>query len=141
MPVDPKPTGRVRDQEYLRKVKTLVCCVRADWRARFPRPSDCEGVTEAAHVGQRGKGRKCDDREAIPLCGKHHRMLDQALGGSLFAGRYATVEGVTVFVGLSGTNLKVARRLWLDEQIGRTQTEMRQREEMDLVLAREGIPF
>jgi hypothetical protein len=68
-------------------------------------------------------------------------MLDQALGGSLFAGRYATVEGVTVFVGLSGTNLKVARRLWLDEQIGRTQTEMRQREEMDLVLAREGIPF
>lgn len=30
--------------------------------------------TEAAHVGLRGLGQKCSDRETIPLCGYHHRL-------------------------------------------------------------------
>jgi len=29
--------------------------------------------TEAAHVGERGLGQKCSDRETIPLCAAHHR--------------------------------------------------------------------
>jgi len=28
--------------------------------------------TEAAHVGDRGLGQKCSDRETIPLCAEHH---------------------------------------------------------------------
>lgn len=31
-------------------------------------------VSEAAHVGLRGLGSKCSDREAIPLCAEHHRI-------------------------------------------------------------------
>ncbi len=30
-------------------------------------------VTEAAHCGDRGLSQKCSDREALPLCGEHHR--------------------------------------------------------------------
>lgn len=30
-------------------------------------------IAEAAHVGIRGLGTKCDDRETVPLCPKHHR--------------------------------------------------------------------
>ena len=29
--------------------------------------------TEAAHIGERGLGHKCSDRETIPLCAEHHR--------------------------------------------------------------------
>ncbi len=29
--------------------------------------------SEAAHVGERGLGQKCSDRETIPLCAAHHR--------------------------------------------------------------------
>jgi len=31
----------------------------------------CEGGPTAAHVGERGLGRKCDDRESISLCYAH----------------------------------------------------------------------
>lgn len=45
-------------------IRTLSCSVRG---------CACRDV-EAAHVGQRGYGQKCHDREAIPLCGiRHHR--------------------------------------------------------------------
>jgi len=33
----------------------------------------CNGAIEAAHVGDRGLGQKCADREAVPLCAAHHR--------------------------------------------------------------------
>ena len=31
-------------------------------------------MAEAAHVGKRGLGQKCSDRETIPLCVEHHRL-------------------------------------------------------------------
>lgn len=30
-------------------------------------------MTEVAHVGERGLGQKCSDRETVPLCAEHHR--------------------------------------------------------------------
>ena len=59
--------GRERDTEYMRWVKTLPCAAGRDLRL-----SDCQGATEADHAGRRGVGRKCSDREVIPLCWFHH---------------------------------------------------------------------
>ena len=56
--VDPR-----KDAAYLRWLRTLPCLV-------------C-GITvriEAAHVGERGLGQKCPDRQAVPLCELHHRL-------------------------------------------------------------------
>lgn len=36
------------------------------------------GISEAAHVGERGLGQKCSDRETIPLCVEHHRTQPYA---------------------------------------------------------------
>lgn len=57
----PKRDAR-RDSAYLRWVRTMPCivCGSMDW-------------VEAAHVGQRGLGQKCPDKEALPLCEAHHR--------------------------------------------------------------------
>ncbi len=35
--------------------------------------------TEAAHTGVRGLGQKAPDKEALPLCGSHHRFGDDSL--------------------------------------------------------------
>lgn len=57
--------GRVHDPEHLRSVRALPCCA--------PGAGDsCVGVIEADHVGRRPVGRKCNDRETIPLCTLHH---------------------------------------------------------------------
>lgn len=56
--------GRVRDKKYLSWLHTLPCSV----------PGCANRNIEAAHVGPRGMGIKCNDREAIPLCAiTHHR--------------------------------------------------------------------
>jgi len=52
-----------RNAAYLRFVRTQICCV----------PGCRNWITEAAHVGARGLGQRCSDREAIALCQKHHR--------------------------------------------------------------------
>jgi hypothetical protein len=54
-----KKTGK--DPEYLKFIRGLPCLVCARLGG------------EAAHVGLRGMSQKCPDREAIPLCAKHHR--------------------------------------------------------------------
>lgn len=36
----------------------------------------CEGETEAAHMQRGGRGIKGSDYSCIPLCQKHHRLLD-----------------------------------------------------------------
>jgi len=92
----PARRGRVIDKPYLDYIRRLRCmlCYRdlltpqADaekaahgekiWSPRFPPkwPSeDChqQTPTEAAHVGERGLGQKCSDRETLPLCMEHHR--------------------------------------------------------------------
>jgi len=64
--------NRHDDPEYLNWIRTLPCLVCALFkRLQF-------GCTEAAHVGQRGLGQKCSDREAIPLCRLHHREGEHA---------------------------------------------------------------
>jgi len=39
--------------------------------------SNRSGPTEVAHVGERGIGQKCPDKQAIPLCTGHHRSWQQ----------------------------------------------------------------
>lgn len=51
------------DQNYLAWIRMQPCAVCGVFRL---------GLIQAAHVGFRGAGQKCSDREAIPLCRKHH---------------------------------------------------------------------
>lgn len=66
--------GRVQDPLYLGWVRTLVCVI-----CKYRYPGDDPDMTvqttptEAAHIGERGLGHKCSDRETIPLCAEHHR--------------------------------------------------------------------
>jgi hypothetical protein len=57
--------GRKPDTEYLTFIASLPCllCRKGEQKSR----------TEVAHVGDRGLGQKCPDRETVPLCGEHHR--------------------------------------------------------------------
>ena len=59
--------GRDYDPEYLTFIRSLPCLI-------------CRRTNriEAAHVGARGLGQKCDDRETIPLCAFHHREGEHA---------------------------------------------------------------
>lgn len=60
--------GRVYDPQYLDFIRRLQCVVCSQGEIRlttFP--------SEAAHVGERGLGQKCSDRETVPLCARHHR--------------------------------------------------------------------
>lgn len=53
--------GRFLDEPYLKWLRSLPCVVCGT----FSR-------IDAAHVGPRGLGQKCSDREALPLCRRHH---------------------------------------------------------------------
>lgn len=56
-----------RDSLYLIWIRKQPCAICGVSR----------GV-EAAHVGLRGLGKKCPDRQVIPLCYLHHRMGPKA---------------------------------------------------------------
>lgn len=72
------------DPAYLRWIRALPCliCAKLDGL-----PGDVpllmflivgqsyrqKSHTEAAHVGSRAYGRKCPDRQTLPLCIEHHR--------------------------------------------------------------------
>lgn len=60
------------DPDYLDWIRSLPCLICA----KLNRPQF--GRTEAAHVGMRGLGQKCSDRETIPLCACHHRTGEHA---------------------------------------------------------------
>lgn len=84
--------GRVKDEKYLAFIREWPCYIcflqkirrlgglsvpshnpwwlREVWAWETARTC---GITEAAHVGIRGLGQKCSDREAIPLGEAHHR--------------------------------------------------------------------
>lgn len=86
----PGPTrrGQVKDGLYLAFVRRFPCVicwgfprvhtplgtcqVYWEYELEHHNPSQ-ETPTEAAHVGIRGIGQKCSDRETIPLCARHHR--------------------------------------------------------------------
>jgi hypothetical protein len=61
---------RKPDKDYLAFIASLPCllCPR---RAQTSR-------TEVAHVGSRGLGQRCSDRETVPLCVEHHRTGKEA---------------------------------------------------------------
>lgn len=90
----PKPAGRVHDRVYLAWVRTQPCLFRGGHR--------CQGRVEAHHTGRRPLGRKCDDREGVPLCSRAHRDWEHAAG---------------VFKGLDQTD----RRQWARRAIAYTQ--------------------
>jgi hypothetical protein len=58
-------------QAFIRKQPCVVCQIWGLSRRRF-------GPVECAHVGARALGRKCSDRETLPLCVWHHRMSPQS---------------------------------------------------------------
>ncbi len=66
-----KKTGK--DKDYLAWLHELPCCVPTCTSKNLHKWPQAEAQTEAAHVGERGLSQKCPDREAIPLCGFHHR--------------------------------------------------------------------
>lgn len=70
-----------KDPAYLEWVRSLPCiiCVGLDTLQRvllfgFKYSSR----VESAHVGLRGLGQKCSDRDTIPLCAEHHRTGEHA---------------------------------------------------------------
>ena len=66
--IGPPRRGLVIDEAYLAWIRKLPCiCCGTIFRV------------EAAHVGRRGLGQKCSDREALPICEKHHRTGPQAI--------------------------------------------------------------
>jgi hypothetical protein len=100
--------GPVRDPKYLAWIREQPCCLCTylDLKAQqfIDAVREIAGTgaditthvsahrqatpTEAAHVGQRGLGQKCSDRETIPLCGvEHHRVGPRSAHklGKLFA--------------------------------------------------------
>lgn len=100
----PRRSERVRDSAYLAWLHTRPCEVGEDRELQRLPGALCEGAIEADHVGRRPLGRKCDDREAISLCRRHH------------ADRHA-LRGV--WAGMSVPE----RRAWLVEAVRRTQAD------------------
>lgn len=73
-----------KDSGYLKWLHTLPCAACAqlqeDVRVSGLRVTIRQASrTEAAHVGDRGLGQKCNDRESIPLCVEHHREGPSAI--------------------------------------------------------------
>jgi len=63
-----RPGAPLRDPAYLAWIRSQPCAVKT-CRATF---------IEAAHTGNRGLSQKASDRDAIPLCHKHHMTAPNA---------------------------------------------------------------
>ena len=61
----PRRSDRKRDPAYMSFVASLPCLLRETGK--------CHGRTEVDHAGKRPLGRKCSDRETVPLCSRHHQ--------------------------------------------------------------------
>lgn len=59
--------GREIIADYKAFIAEQPCFVCFSWGLRQT------SRTEVAHLGPRGLGQKCSDRETGPLCGEHHR--------------------------------------------------------------------
>ncbi len=75
--------GRVLNPAFLLFVRQFRCL--ACWRMLIMGEEDIfipdmiqDTHTEAAHVGSRGLGQKCNDDETLPLCAWHHRTGQQS---------------------------------------------------------------
>jgi len=73
----PPRRGRMRDAKYLAYIRSLTCSVclsiAREMQVVIPFSHRLLLRSEAAHVGERGLGQKCSDRETVPLCATHHR--------------------------------------------------------------------
>jgi hypothetical protein len=58
--------GFSRDNDFRAFVRGHVCAAY--------RETECQGVTEHAHLATGGKSIKADDRLSVPLCSYHHRQ-------------------------------------------------------------------
>lgn len=102
----PRRSGRVRDGEYLLRVKQLPCAIaRVSGEGSLPYSPPCYGPVEADHAGHRPFGRKCSDHETIPLCALHHRHR-------------------TDYVGLFGGWNAAKMRQWCDARIAETRARL-----------------
>jgi hypothetical protein len=65
---------RERDLPHLRKVKSFPCVVPEliSSDPNFTGRTPCSGPVQADHVGRRGFGQKCSDRETMSICRRHH---------------------------------------------------------------------
>lgn len=97
---------RVRDPAYMELVRALPCAL--SWLSALegaPAIWACLGPVEADHAGPRPLGRKCHDRETIPLCSRHHRQRTDYRG---------------YFRGWDGARM----RQWCDEQIANARAKV-----------------
>ncbi len=73
LPKHRKPRrGPLKDAKYLAWIRENICVVCRHWAIGEWMIGQTE-TTEAAHVGGRGLGQRCSDRETLPLCASHHR--------------------------------------------------------------------
>lgn len=86
--IGPPRKGLVVDDAYRKFVRTQPCAC-----------CGTRAYVEAAHVGVRGLGSKCSDRECLPLCRWHHTEGPEChhhLGRNFFAfwklDRYQLIE-------------------------------------------------
>jgi hypothetical protein len=71
--------SRFKNKKHLAWVRSLGCAVQCH---------ECNGVIQAHHLlkpwsGERGMGMKSNDRNAIPLCFRHHHLLHTKFGDEL----------------------------------------------------------
>jgi hypothetical protein len=66
----PPRRGSEPDEAYKKWLRKLPCVVCA--RLEISKAQFVFSHIEAAHVGARGLGQKCPDRQCVPLCIWHH---------------------------------------------------------------------
>ncbi len=83
--------GVLKDPKYLAFIAQqpcFICSTTLERDRKRKTPAFClypelwmyqVGRTEVAHVGDRGLGQKCSDRETLPICERHHRTGPLAL--------------------------------------------------------------
>jgi hypothetical protein len=97
----PRKKRATDNPEYLAWVHSWTCwvCLMQFCKSfEISDPRECrdgifrKGRTEAAHVGIRGLGQKCADKDSMPLCGAHHRT--GALSAHVLGKRFWEVHGI-----------------------------------------------
>jgi hypothetical protein len=76
------PRGRAKAKRYTNREHLSWL---HDWSCIIADLGECDGPVVVHHllqpwVGTRGTGRKCDDRNCIPICDGHHKELHDPFG-------------------------------------------------------------
>ena len=86
---------RYTNRAFLEFVASLPCMLRS-----FDAANDCSGGVQAHHLlkpwdGSRGMSMRSNDKNAIPLCFKHHAELHDNIGSEYkFFLKYGLEEGM-----------------------------------------------